>query len=51
VKFYCGICWEEMGNCHPWCPELDPSPREQPRPEDADNDPDQTLNDGDTAGE
>ena len=21
MKFYCGECWEEIGNCLPWCSE------------------------------
>jgi hypothetical protein len=21
MKFYCGECWDEMGNCAPWCRE------------------------------
>jgi hypothetical protein len=42
MKFYCAACLEEMGNCHPWCPELNA----ERSPEDADNDPYQMLNDG-----
>jgi hypothetical protein len=48
MKFYCAECWEEIGNCAPWCGE---AARERNQgavaiPEtDADNDPEQMLED------